>query len=610
MEENNHLFWNDESLIKPRCLKCFILFPKILRAKPDYFSDSGIKYYLSCDYCKFKENIDLCEYLKFVKSNNIQIPLCSQCEQNPSTLIQERKFTYICDNCFNHITRERHYYKRLKNNFNSYYCKEHNKSFKFINDGEPFCKKCYSLLETHTNYGPLSHSYPVVYQNVTKNLEKLKKDKIYIENLVSDIQNKYHGKEEIKTNKKDENEDEFSFSDFNEYYNQEFLVKINTLIEFIEILLPNYSPKIYNENLSTTLELFIYYKKISEFNFKEFDKNESKWYYLYEYLYDYSNPFEIKSTKLDFKKICNNSLKFERGEKKKMDQIKVLKDGRIAGIMRNKIAIFDIEKTNNNKIKFDILYEFEEDEYMNFFIELNNGNLLINKNIYKIDKYTLIKIKELDIDNLNTREIIRLTKNRIAMSIGSWGYSVIIYDENNFSEIKTLPTKDYPNSICQLLDKEIIALSIMHESDIEFWSLVDYNIIFQIKNIYPGYILNYKKDKIISSSFDDYAFYIIDTKLFKVENIFKISQYFDWFNPGKLIINEFLFIDNMIILLDNDIENNRFFELIKYHKHSDRNYFYLLKDDNILIYNSNENELYSIKKTELKNKLNNLLLSK
>ena len=45
-----------------------------------------------------------------------------------------------------------------------------------------------------------------------------------------------------------------------EYYNQEFLVKINTLIEFIEILLPNYSPKIYNENLSTTLELFIYYR--------------------------------------------------------------------------------------------------------------------------------------------------------------------------------------------------------------------------------------------------------------------------------------------------------------------------------------------------------------
>ena len=47
-----------------------------------------------------------------------------------------------------------------------------------------------------------------------------------------------------------------------------------------------------------TLELFIYYKKIKDFNFIEFEKNELKWLYLTEYLEEYFIPFIIKSSEI------------------------------------------------------------------------------------------------------------------------------------------------------------------------------------------------------------------------------------------------------------------------------------------------------------------------
>ena len=144
------------------------------------------------------------------------------------------------------------------------------------------------------------HSYPIVYNKVKNNLENLKKDKLYIDNLISKIKIKYPESEEIIPQKKDENneDDDYNFSNFNEYYNKEFLVNINSLIEFIEILLKNYNPIKLNENLSLTLELFIYYKKIKDFNFIEFEKNELKWLYLTDYLEEYFIPFIIKSSEI------------------------------------------------------------------------------------------------------------------------------------------------------------------------------------------------------------------------------------------------------------------------------------------------------------------------
>ena len=97
---------------------------------------------------------------------------------------------------------------------------------------------------------------------------------------------------------------------------------------------------------------------------------------------------------------------------------------------------------------------------------------------------------------------MNLTKNKIVISLRSWGHSFIIYDGNTFKEIKALPTKDYPISCCQLLNKEILTLSILHEVIIEFWSLENYSLISCIKNIDAGIIINYKKDKIIFSIVD------------------------------------------------------------------------------------------------------------
>ena len=74
---------------------------------------------------------------------------------------------------------------------------------------------------------------------------------------------------------------------------------------------PNYNPSKLNENLSLTLELYIYYRKISKFNFEDFEKNKSKWYYLYNYLEDYFNPFNIYCHKLEINKIFHNKIKLE-----------------------------------------------------------------------------------------------------------------------------------------------------------------------------------------------------------------------------------------------------------------------------------------------------------
>ena len=588
MDNKNEYIWDDNNLIKPRCLKCFILFPRIIESEYYY---NELKYDLICDYCRYKENIDLHEYLKFIKSNNIQIPLCSHCNQNLSTYINSCNYTYFCDNCIE--PNEIRDYKNLKNNFNNYYCKKHNSSFKFINNGEPYCEICFSnLIESKTKFGPLSHSYPLIYNKIKNNLENFKKDKIYIESLISEIKNKYPESEEKRVKKNEEDDDEYTFSNFNEYYNNKFLININSLIEFIEILLPNYNPSKLNENLSLTLELFLYYRKISKFNFEEFEKNESKWYFLYEYLEDYFNPFNIYSHKINLDIINENKLKFEINETENLSGCIVLKDGRIAGKIKNKIVIFDIGKTINNIIKFDIMYKLEE---FGRIIELENGNLLLdNGEVYKIENNTLIKIKEIEISRYSVKEIINLSKNRIAISFNSWGYSITIYEGNTLEEIETLPTKDYASSCCQLLNKEILALSIWHESDIEFWSLEDYSLIFRIKNIYPGIIINYKTDKIICSSNSGYALYIINTKLFKIENVFKSPSFFDvCFCQARFLYN-YLIIDKSIILLKNDTACNKYFNFISYHKND--NYSYILTEDSIIIYDLRKNDLYSIKK--------------
>ena len=74
-----------------------------------------------------------------------------------------------------------------------------------------------------------------MYYKIIQNLENLKKDKIYIEKLILEIKYKYFESEE-KNLKKYYDEDEYTFSDFNKYYNNEFLVNMNSIIEFIEIL--------------------------------------------------------------------------------------------------------------------------------------------------------------------------------------------------------------------------------------------------------------------------------------------------------------------------------------------------------------------------------------
>ena len=129
MKKKNEFIWKYNNLIKSRCLKCFILFSRIIHSEYYKFQ---LKYELICNYCQYKEYIYLYEYLKFIKSKNIQIPLCKQCKENISIFININEYTYFCDN---YVKKKKYKYKRLKNNFNSFYCKKHNKSFKYTIKG-------------------------------------------------------------------------------------------------------------------------------------------------------------------------------------------------------------------------------------------------------------------------------------------------------------------------------------------------------------------------------------------------------------------------------------------------------------------------------------------
>ena len=238
-------------------------------------------------------------------------------------------------------------------------------------------------------------------------------------------------------------------------------------------------------------------------------------------------------------------------------------------------------------------------------IQLENGNLFLNNGqVLKIENHTLIQIKKIYI-RLNLQEIGNLSKNRIMMSFSSWGHSIEIYDGNTLEKIETLPTKDYTNSVCQLLNKEVLALSIKYEADIEFWSLEDYSLLFKIKNIYPGIIMNYKKDKIICSSNNGYALYIINTKLYKVVDVFKSPSSFDLYYCWPKLLNDYIFIKETIILLNNHNTNcNKYFKFPFNYKRD--NYSYILKDDSIIIYDLSKNELYNIKKKLFLNYLNKI----
>ena len=60
--------------------------------------------------------------------------------------------------------------------------------------------------------------------------------------------------------------------------------------------------------------------------------------YLLKYLEDYCNPFNINSHKLEINKIFHNKIKLEISKNENL-YFKVLKDGRIIGIIKEKKRI-------------------------------------------------------------------------------------------------------------------------------------------------------------------------------------------------------------------------------------------------------------------------------
>ena len=64
--------------------------------------------------------------------------------------------------------------------------------------------------------------------------------------------------------------------------------------------------------------------------------------YLLKYLEDYCNPFNINSHKLEINKIFHNKIKLEISKNEILYDFKVLKDGRIIGIIEEKKKKFNI----------------------------------------------------------------------------------------------------------------------------------------------------------------------------------------------------------------------------------------------------------------------------
>ena len=108
--------------------------------------------------------------------------------------------------------------------------------------------------------------------------------------------------------------------------------------------------------------------------------------------------------------------------------------------------------------------------------------------------------------------------------------------------------------------------------------------------------MNYKKDKIICSSMNEYALYIIDTKFFIVESVFKSPKPVNYYGFRPKVFNEYIFNEETITLLNNDSESNKYFEFKWLSNYEKEKYSYIFKDDNIIIFDLKNNELYIIKK--------------
>ena len=610
INDENKYIWDDDNLIKLRCLNCFRMYP-ILKI----FDISS--FLIDCNYCSSRYKIDSIDYLKFIK-NNIEIPLCFECHQNNATYTKKRLSSslysqYYCNNCLNQYEMDN--YMHLMHNFNDTYCKKHNLPFIITNynNSLSFCKICYDNLPERDIYKDVCHAYPVLFDKIRNNLELFKKDKEYLENLILKLkENHPELKEESNENYKD---DEYTNDKF-EYFIQNFFTNLNSLIEMITIILQNYHPAKLQPNLSKTLEYFLSFKKINEFNFKEFEKKDlSKKKYIIDYLNEY-DPFVNKAhPEIDKKKLCEKINEIDNCEG--LYGFEVLKDGRIAAFLREKdkesIVIFKLEDKVKS-IEYDIIYKIgEKDElskhYKKGIIGLDNGNILVNNIseifIFKLDNYNkaLIKIKEFNQDYEISR-IIKLTKNRIGIEVGIFNKSYIIFNYETM-EKHLLHLKEEVRSSCKLLNKEILVLSILGENSLDFWSLENYTLICRIHNIGNGLISNYKENKIILET-DEFIYYVINTKNFKVENVFgRIKPRFEhcyYMNYEASIWNNCLITCNIIVLFNVDFENLKYYEMPDYFAY----YQILPKKDMIILYEylADNNKLFFMKKNDFFNLLN------
>lgn len=79
-----------------------------------------------------------------------------------------------------------------------------------------------------------------------------------------------------------------------------------------------------------------------------------------------------------------------------------------------------------------------------------------------------------------------------------------------------------------------------------------------------------------------------------VENIFKTPHYIDIYTKEIKLVNNYLFIDDTITLLNNDTDKNKYYHFRSYNFRE--NYSYIFKENTVIVYDLRENELFNISK--------------
>ena len=513
-----------------RCLICnkIPLF-ELIERNNEYF----IKY--KCEN-NHKGEVSLEEYLKNDKYGLNKLN-CDECNKNQENNFY--KFHYcincqkvLCHNCLiNHLEKE-HQYTPLSRYDST--CLEHNQYYcSYCYD----CEKniCVLCLNQHQNHQIIS-LFPLKFnENIlnmkNKELNEIKKIKNeIIEGLkneikvIEDVYLNYEKKMNIKSSFINNLIDTYNFEKKLNNYNYEIIENLKK-IEKIKFKFPDFSDC---QNIFDKSQTFIsFYKEKTE------ETNEN-----------------INVLKYEIYKTLNY-------HKDSVNQIILLKDGRIASSSNDESILIYDKEMNDIQISIDnlesnVLNIMESNEGY-IFASLYSGSILIFK-LNSLKSYQLIQ--NIKGHKNCVKKIIQIKDGRFISCSSDKTIKIWKFLNEQLTLDHTLNEESGISSIIELKENEIIS-TLSGEGSIVFWNINELTIIKKINQIYCSYgwnnIQRINEDKIIVGGIE-YLYLIknyhlinkINSKCYSICNLsngyiltgHKNGKIKEW----KLINNELIFI--------------------------------------------------------------------